>query len=84
MYAYLDDDDISNKIMYQTRVDIMNSVYEYGTSVENPKPGFKCTIDSSYLSEGKHKIKLVLWSSDNELLTTEETSFFIDDNLHIK
>lgn len=81
---YLDDKLIDeNKYTYLKRSEVLDDLYGYGTSYENPMPGFKCEIDTSSLSNGQHTIKTVLYNLDGELLKEESISFSVYSNFHI-
>ena len=71
-------------IQYYERPDVIREIKDYGTQVENPKPGYKFTLDASKLSAGKHTITIKFVSSKDEILKQLSTSINIDRNLHIK
>ena len=82
--AYIDNTEItSSTITYYNRKDVTDTIIDYGTATQNPKAGFKFTVDTSKLSAGTHTIKIVLYSG-NTVLTTLNSNFKIDKNLHIK
>ncbi len=74
---------INTPITYKNRNDIISSIEGYGTSSQNPNPGFEFTLDITSISEGKHKIRIVLYSQNNEVLKEASTAIIIDRGLHI-
>ena len=82
--ATLDNNEINeNEILYLKRSDIIDTISGYGTSIENPTPGFKFSIDTNNLTMGEHIIKVCLYTTDGELLNSKSTKFNVDDNLHV-
>ena len=67
--AYIDNTEINaSSITYYNRTDITNTILDYGTATQNPKAGFKFSIDASKMSSGTHTIKIVLYSGILQLL----------------
>lgn len=82
--AYIDNTEINaSSITYYNRTDITNTILDYGTATQNPKAGFKFSIDTSKMSSGTHTIKIVLYSG-NTTVTTISSNFKIDNDLHVK
>ena len=82
--AYLDDKEIDSKtINYTERPDVINAITNYGTASQNPKPGYNFNVDISALAGGKHIIKIEVYHNEN-ILTTQSTSFNIDTTPHVK
>ena len=82
--AYLDDKEIDSKtINYTERPDVIKAITDYGTASQNPKPGYNFNVDISALAGGKHIIKIEVYHNDN-ILTTQSTSFNIDTAPHVK
>ncbi len=82
--AYLDNNQIQDKqISYSKRSDLYNSVNGYGTAKENPSNGFKFSINTSSLKDGKHEIKIILYSAKNKVLKQTTTNFIVDNKIHI-
>ena len=78
---YVDNKEIStNNIIRQERPDVINSISGYGTIKENPKPGFKTTINLKGYSEGKHTIKVTSTSRTGEIIVSGEKKFTIYKN----
>ena len=73
----------SNLITYENRNDVISTIEGYGTSIQNPTPGFEFPLDISSMSEGGHTIKVVLYSQNNEVLKEATTSIIIDRGLHV-
>lgn len=71
-------------IKYYERADVLNKIKEYGTIKENPTPGFGFKINASSLSAGKHTIKVLLVSKNNEIVQSYEQTINVDKNMHIK
>lgn len=81
--AYIDDTEVSSDtITYYNRADVTNAILDYGTATQNPKAGFKFSINAANLSNGDHTIKIVLYSGTTAL-TTISSSFKVDKNLHV-
>ena len=80
--AFVDNNQVTN-ISYSKRNDVFNTVNGYGTSKENPNPGFSFTIDTSNLSKGNHTVKILLYDKNNTYLKQESVIFYVDDNLHV-
>lgn len=84
MKAYVDNKQIAdNQIKYEKRNDVINTINGYGTSKENPYPGFKFSVNTRNLNPGKHEIKVVLYSANNEVLKQTTTNFIVDKNIHV-
>lgn len=71
-------------IKYKKRDDVIAAISGYGTSVENPKPGFEFSINATNISSGTHTIKIVLYTSNNEKLNELSTKIKIDRSLHVQ
>lgn len=85
--AYIDGSEqpIDNSLItYTKRNDILSSVEGYGTSIENPTPGFEFNIDITGFEAGTHTVKVVLLTQDDEQLKEISKNFTIDKSLHIK
>lgn len=78
---YVDNKQISSsKITRQERPDVIKAISGYGTIKENPKPGFKTTINLKGYSEGKHTIKVTSTSRTGEIIVLGEKKFTIYKN----
>lgn len=85
--VYIDDnkEPIDNSLItYKKRDDITSSIEGYGTSIENPTPGFEFSIDSTKLDEGIHSIKIKVFTQEGRELKEVVTNIKIDKDLHIK
>ena len=81
--AYIDDVEVdSNIINYYNRTDVTNAIIDYGTATQNPKAGFKFSLDVARLSSGKHTFKIVLYSED-KVITTMNSNFTLDKDMHV-
>ena len=58
--AYIDDKDVTTQLKFQKRDDVVNAIQGYGGAKTNATPGFYGVYDSSNLSDGTHKIKILL------------------------
>ena len=77
MKVFVDDNEIDeNTIKYVQREDVINCIYGFGSSIENPTPGFKFDIGTANLVPGIHEIKIVVYHGDYEIL--KQTSFCIN------
>ena len=68
--VYLDNNLLS--VERTERQDVIDSVKDYGTALENPTPGFITTLDIANYSEGMHTITIKLYSFKNELIDSYE------------
>ena len=59
------------------RQDVIDSIKDYGTALENPTPGFITTLDIESYSEGMHTITIKLYSFKNELIDSYEKQISI-------
>lgn len=85
--AYVDNTQIDEKaVTYKKRDDVTISMAEkgYGTDKENPNPGFEFAINSSNMTEGEHSIKIVLCTSNDEILEQTSARIYIDRQLHVQ
>ena len=58
--VYIDDKDVTTQLKFQKRDDVVNAIQGYGGAKTNATPGFYGVYDSSNLSDGTHKIKILL------------------------
>ena len=58
--AYIDDKDVTTQLKFKKRDDVVNAIQGYGGAKTNATPGFYGVYDSSNLSDGTHKIKILL------------------------
>ena len=58
--AYIDNENITSKLKFQQRDDVINAIQGYGGAKTNAMSGFYGVYDSSNLSDGTHKIKILL------------------------
>ena len=58
--AYIDNKDVTTQLKFQKRDDVVNAIQGYGGAKTNAMSGFYGVYDSSNLSDGTHKIKILL------------------------
>ena len=58
--AYIDNENITSKLKFQQRDDVIKAIQGYGGAKTNAMSGFYGVYDSSNLSDGTHKIKILL------------------------
>ena len=71
-------------ITYKQRNDVIENVFGYGTSIENPNPGFEINIDTSKITNGKHTIRIKLFTPKLEIINEVSTTIIIDRDLHVQ
>lgn len=77
MKVFVDQNEIDeNTIQYIQREDVINCIYGFGTSIENPTPGFKFNIDTNSLLPGVHEVKVIVYNGENEIL--KQANFYIN------
>ena len=82
--AYINGKEIEEKaISYIKRQDVINAMIDYGTEKQNPTPGYKFSINVSELKSENNTIKIEVYHN-NDILTTQSTSFNIDTTPHIQ
>ena len=70
--VFVDDKEQENiKIQRKERNDVIKAIKNCGSEFENPKPGFEFSLNMENIKEGKHTLKIKVYSSKNELLTEE-------------
>ena len=74
--VYLDGADISDKIEMYERPDVINGVKGYGNKTQNPKPGFRATIDVTKTKDGNHTLIIkVILTTNKEVLNSTTRNF---------
>ncbi len=82
--AYFDDIKIDEKsITYTKRNDLYNIIYGYGTSAENPEPGYKFSIDTINAKNGTHTIKVEITTVKGEILGEITSKIELYNDFHI-
>ncbi|MBR2678369.1 MAG: glycoside hydrolase family 25 protein [Bacilli bacterium] len=71
---YIDNQETTDISRY-ARPDVINLIKGYGTINENPTPGYHKSVDIKSLKYGKHKIKIEVLDSNNNLIQTKEIEF---------
>ncbi len=71
-------------ITYKQRNDVLENIFGYGTSIENPNPGFEINIDTSKITNGRHTIKIRLCTPKSEIINEASTTIIIDRDLHVQ
>ena len=76
--VFVDDKEQENiKIQRKERNDVIKAIKNCGSEFENPKPGFEFNIDISKYSDGEHKVKIGVVSSDGKEITSEQVKMTI-------
>ena len=76
--AYIDDKDVTTQLKFQKRDDVVNAIQGYGGAKTNATPGFYGVYDSSNLSDGTHKIKILLKDKiTKEVYESNEKEFIL-------
>lgn len=76
---YIDEEEqIIENFNRSEREDVLKSMQGYGGKDENPTPGFSCTININNLTEGKHTLKVKVFSRDDILLAEHSRTFKIE------
>ena len=70
---YIDEKDYSDAIIRTTRNDVLSVIKGYGGSTSNPQPGYKANVDLSSLKDGKHNVKIKIYSPKSEEVIFEHT-----------
>ncbi len=73
-----------NLITYIKRDDVIKAVKGYGNEIQNSNPGFYFAINATELASGTHKIRFVIYTSNNEMLQEVTTKIILDRNLHVQ
>ncbi len=81
--ATLDGNTISG-INYLERADVIQNNANYGTIVENPKPGFEISINTAGIAQGEHTILLELLKNDGTIIDKYSKKIVIDNGIHIE
>ena len=82
--AYMDDVRIEeSKIKYIRRNDLYNNIFGYGTSTENPVPGYNFSIDTANFENGVHTIKVEVCTSDGTILDTVTSTITLYNDIHL-
>lgn len=58
--ALLDNTDITQEFKFQQRNDVLKAIPGYGGAKTNAKPGFYGSVDTSGLTDGQHKLKIII------------------------
>ncbi|MBR3049353.1 MAG: glycoside hydrolase family 25 protein, partial [Bacilli bacterium] len=74
---YIDNSLTSNTFTRSARSDVISAITNYGDASVNATPGFSTTVNVNSLSEGKHTLKLVLYSKLNEEITTTTKTIYV-------
>lgn len=70
-------------ITYTKRDDVLNSIENYGTAIENQNPGFSFTLNFSDIQSNKHSIVIMLVDKYNQPIQGYMTTINIDLNLYV-
>ncbi len=72
---YIDGNLQEANIETRARADVHSAIKGYGTLTENPKPGFKTTLNLKNISDGKHTLEVKSISDTGEVLASEKKEF---------
>lgn len=76
--AYIDNENITSKLKFQQRDDVIKAIQGYGGAKTNAMSGFYGVYDSSNLSDGTHKIKILLKDKiTKEVYESNEKEFIL-------
>lgn len=82
--AYVDGIELeSSLITYFKNDSVINNIYDCGTKVQNPEPGFKFNYDITNIENSEHIIKIELYH-ENTMITKMERIFCIDFSPHVE
>lgn len=68
------------EITRSERLDVINTIKEYGTKEQNPNPGFKTQLDISQLDDGKYTLKLEIVSREGKIMSLGYREIIIYNN----
>lgn len=69
---YIDGKLREEQLVTRKRPDVIAGIKGYGTSEENPEPGFKTTLDLKQMKDGVHNLKIEVVSGTGEQLAIYE------------
>ena len=76
---YIDDDKIESSLIKRyEREDVLKVISGYGGRTKNKTPGYKGTINYSKIKEGNHKFRVIVISSNNEIIATKSSNFTLN------
>lgn len=85
---YINDTKINTPIQREQREDVLNAIQGYGTSKENPLPGYKANLDMSSYKDGTYTLKVEAINKDTlEPLTYKTRSMKLvkyNGNIHLE
>lgn len=74
--VYVDEQEQKDLVIQRLqRADVLKSVHGFGGIKSNPTPGFSGVLDVSQLRDGKHQIKIDIFSKTGKLLYTVARDF---------
>ena len=71
-------------IKYTQRADVLKAIVDYGTSSQNPNPGFTISVNAENMKTGKHTIKIVLVDKNGQMLSEITKTINVDNELHVE
>ncbi len=80
----IDNEYVTSNISRKYRSDVLGTLGGYGGPELNPNAGYETEIDLTDKEDGKHKVKVELYSESGILLSTNEIIFNIDRSLKPK
>lgn len=76
---YIDGIEIEDTVERYKRPDVIDKITNFGTSMQNPLPGFKVNVDISNMRDGKnHKITVRVFSLYNEVILEQSRTVVFD------
>ena len=79
---YFDNNDISSTVRRFERPDVLNAVHDYGDASMNATPGFETHVSIANINEGKHTIKIELYTKQNDKIATLIKDIYIYSNIY--
>ena len=78
---HIDNKDISNTVERYKRDDVVGAIKNYGDASVNENPGFSTKIKLSDIGEGKHTLKIELYTKLNEKIDTLTKDLYVFTNI---
>ena len=79
---HIDNKDISNTVERYKRDDVVGAIKNYGDASVNENPGFSTKIKLSDIGEGKHTLKIELYTKLNEKIDTLTKDLYVFTNIY--
>ncbi len=72
---YVDNQLQQTNIAMRARPDVHKAITGYGTTAQNPTPGFKTTLNLKKIADGNHTLKINIVADSGEILATYTRNF---------